>query len=299
MRLHQGAVCVVVAGAVLLGGTAGKAADDGRQGVIDARDRLVRAMEANDVEGILASLTADHVTMAPDEPALTDARALRVWHERRVAAFTMKGTWAFDDLHVGGDAAVDTWHGVISLTPKAGGAPISMTMKGVQFWRRERDGRWRLARSIWNSDGPAHSVDHAAEKAVIANLLVEQAAATSRGGEAGADGYVSIVTDDVVLLPPNGPRVSERKAVREWTISTVSARQWSARWKADRVDVAASGDLAHAFGPYELSYEDAGGSAVRDAGKFLSAFRRQADGQWRQTVIMFNSDLPAGGGSGR
>ena len=298
MRLHGGAVCLVVAGVVALGSTAGKASDDRRQGVIDARARLIRAMETNDVEGIMASLTADHVTMAPDELALADATALRAWHERRIAAYTMKGTWAFDDLHVEGDAAVDSWHGVLSLTPNTGGAPTSMTAKGVQFWRRERDGRWRLARSIWNSDGPARSVGLAAEKAAIEKVLAEQLAATNRGGEAGADGYVAIVTDDVVLLPPHGPRVSGRKAVREWALPTVSAGHWSARWKADRVDVAASGDLAYAVGTYELSYEDAGGNAVRDTGKFMNTFRKQPDG-WRATLIMFNSDLPLPAGAGR
>jgi ketosteroid isomerase-like protein len=299
MRLPRVAVCLGVAGAVALGSTAGKAADDGRQGVVDARARLIRAMEANDVDGIMSSLTADHVTMAPDEPALADARALRVWHERRVAGYTMKGTWAFDDLHVEGDAAVDSWHAVLTLTPKAGGAPASMAAKGVQFWRRERDGRWRLARSIWNNDGPARAVDYAAEKAAIDKVLADQLEGTNRGGEAGADGYVSIVTDDVVLLPPHGPRESGRKAAREWVLARTSAKDWSARWKADRVDVAASGDLAHAFGAYELSYEDAGGNAIRDKGKFLDTFRKQANGQWRETVVMFNSDLPVAGGSGR
>jgi hypothetical protein len=61
------------------------------------------------------------------------------------------------------------------------------------------------------------------------------------------------------------------------------------------VDVAASGDLAHAVGTYELSYEDAGGTAIRDTGKFLDVFRKPADGRWQQTVVMFSSDLPAGG----
>lgn len=296
MRPRVSGVRLVAACVLVLGSVAGNAADDDRQAVTGARNRLVRAMETNDVEGILAWLTPDHVTMAPDEPALADARALRAWHERRIAAYQMKGTWAFDDLHVEGDAAVDTFHAVLSLTPRAGGAPISMPAKGVWFWRRVGDGQWRLARSIWNNDRPALSVDFAAEKAVIEKLLVEQAAATSRGGEAGADGYVSILAEDVVLLPPNGPRVSGRQAVREWALPTASARHWSARWKADVVDVSASGDVAHAVGTYELGYEDAGGRAIRDAGKFVNTFRRQPDGQWRATAVMFNSDLPMAGG---
>jgi uncharacterized protein (TIGR02246 family) len=174
-----------------------------------------------------------------------------------------------------------------------------MSAKGVWLWRREAAGRWRLARSIWNNDGPTRSMDLGAEKAAIERLLADQLAATNQGGEAGADGYVSIVADDVLWLPPNGPRVMGRKALREQILPLTSARHWSARWKADRVEIAASGDLAHAVGAFELSYEDASGTAIRDTGKFLDTFRKQADGRWQETVIMFSSDLPAGGGPGR
>lgn len=138
-----------------------------------------------------------------------------------------------------------------------------------------------------------------AEKAAIEKLLAEQLAGTNRGGEAGADGYVSIVTEDILWLPPNGPRVLGRKAVRDRVLQLTSARRWSARWKADRVDVAASLDLAHAVGTYELSYEDAGGAAIRDMGKFLETFRKQADGRWQETAIMFSSDLPVASGPER
>jgi hypothetical protein len=34
---------------------------------------------------------------------------------------------------------------------------------------------------------------------------------------------------------------------------------------------------------------------VADKGKFLDAFKKQADGSWKQTVISYNSDLPVGG----
>lgn len=276
----------------------GKASDEDRRGVLDARARLIRAIETDDVEGLLASLTADHVTMAPDEPAV-DARALRAWHERRIAAFATKVTATLDDLRVEGEGAVDSWHGTLSLTPRAGGAPVSMAAKGIWFWRREPDGRWRLARSTWNRDSPAPAVDLGAEKAAIEKLLAAQLAATNQAGEAGADGYVSVVTDDVLWLPPNGQRATGRKAVRDLLLPLTSARRWSATWKADNVEIAVSGDIAYAVGTYELSHENASGTLIRDTGKFLDTFRKQADGRWRETTIMFSSDLPAGGTAGQ
>lgn len=146
-----------------------------------------------------------------------------------------------------------------------------------------------------NAQAPRAAVDPAAEKAAVEKLLRDQLAGTLQPGEAGADGYVSIAAEDIVVLQPNAPRVDGRKAVRDWSLQFTSAKGWSVSWKATDVQVAASGDLAYAVGTYELSLEDAKGNPVTDKGKFLDAFRKQADGSWKQTVISYNSDLPVGG----
>ena len=144
--------------------------------------------------------------------------------------------------------------------------------------------------------GPA--VDINAEKAAIEQLLADQLAATNQPGEAGADGYVSIATDDIVVLPPNATRVDGRQAVRDWSMQFTSAEQWSVSWSPTRIEIAASGDLAYAIGTYEFSLTDANGNAVADEGKFLDTFEKQADGEWRQTVISFSSDLPVAAATG-
>jgi len=141
----------------------------------------------------------------------------------------------------------------------------------------------------------APAVDTAAEKAAVEKLTSEWSAATNQAGEAGADGYVADMADDVVVLPPNGSRVDGRQAVRDWAMQFTAATDWSVSWKATRVDVATSGDLAYAVGTYEFSLKDAEGKAVMDKGKFLDAYRKQADGSWKVTVVSFNSDLPVAG----
>jgi ketosteroid isomerase-like protein len=139
------------------------------------------------------------------------------------------------------------------------------------------------------------AVDIEAEKAVIEQLLDDQLAGTNQAGEAGADGYVSIATDELVLLPPNATRIDGRQAVRDWSLQFTSAEGWSVSWKPTQVEVAASGDLAYAIGTYELSLTDADGNAVADEGKFLNMFEKQADGEWRLTIISYSSDLPVAG----
>jgi ketosteroid isomerase-like protein len=130
---------------------------------------------------------------------------------------------------------------------------------------------------------PTRAVDLAAEKAAVEQVLRAQLAATNQAGEAGAEGYVSVAAEDLVLLRPNAARLDGRKAVRDWSLQLTSATDWSVSWKADRIEVAASGDVAYAIGTYELSLKDANGNAVADKGKFLDAFTKQPDGSWRQT----------------
>jgi ketosteroid isomerase-like protein len=141
----------------------------------------------------------------------------------------------------------------------------------------------------------APTVNLAAEKAAIGKTIADQLSANNQPGEAGAEGYVSVASEDLVLLPPNGERLDGRQAVRDWALQFTSSPEFSVTYEANRVEVATSGDLAYAIGTYELSFKDADGNTVADKGKFMDGFRRGADGSWKMTVIAYNSDLPAAG----
>ena len=36
-------------------------------------------------------------------------------------------------------------------TPKAGGKPVLGNGKGVEVYRREADGKWKIIRNVWNA----------------------------------------------------------------------------------------------------------------------------------------------------
>jgi ketosteroid isomerase-like protein len=46
-------------------------------------------------------------------------------------------------------------------------------------------------------------------------------------------------------------------------------------------------------GTYELSETDASGKPSTDKGKYLEVWKKQAGGDWKCAVDMFNSDLPS------
>ena len=106
----------------------------------------------DDIPGILAGLSADHITLAPNEPLLADEQRYRAWHQSRIDSFTFSITFSSEDIRLEGDLAVERWSSALKLTPRAGGTDIEDQSKGLWVWQRQADGTWKLLWSIWNSD---------------------------------------------------------------------------------------------------------------------------------------------------
>ena len=45
-------------------------------------------------------------------------------------------------------------------------------------------------------------------------------------------------------------------------------------------------------GTTEMNFKDASGKTNHDKGKYLTVWKKQADGSWKVLYDMFNSDLP-------
>lgn len=129
--------------------------DEDLAAIAEARTNLLEALRSDDVPGIIAVLTDDHLTMAPDGPTPPDNRALAEWHQARVDLYQFKSTFNSNDIQVHGDIAIERWSSDIQLIPRDGGETVEDSSKGVWIWERQQDGTWKLLWSIWNSDLPA------------------------------------------------------------------------------------------------------------------------------------------------
>jgi ketosteroid isomerase-like protein len=63
-------------------------------------------------------------------------------------------------------------------------------------------------------------------------------------------------------------------------------------WQANKVGVAHSADLGYTSGTYENTFKDASGNTASDKGKYLTVWKKEANGAWKVLYDMFNSDLP-------
>lgn len=111
-------------------------------------------------------------------------------------------------------------------------------------------------------------------------------------GAKDVDKTVSYYTDDAVVMPPNIPTLTDKAGIRNLWQSLLGG-SFSGGWKATKVEVARSGDLAYISGNYEFKEQDDSGRPLTDKGKYLEIWKKQSDGNWKCVADMFNSDLPA------
>ena len=131
---------------------------------------------------------------------------------------------------------------------------------------------------------------HAADESALRTLDSEWSKAA---GSKDVDKTVSYYADDAIVLPPNSPVLTSKESIRAMWKGILGAPGFSGGWKATKVDVARSGDLAYVSGSYEMTENDATGKPMTDKGKYLAVFKKQGDGTWKCVVDMFNTDLPA------
>ncbi|MFZ3331619.1 MAG: DUF4440 domain-containing protein [Candidatus Acidiferrales bacterium] len=128
----------------------------------------------------------------------------------------------------------------------------------------------------------------ATDEAAIKNADTQWAKAAA---SKDVDATVAYYSDDASLLPPNAPMASDKASIRAAWAGLLGPGT-TLSWQATKVEAARSGDLGYVIGTYQLEGKDASGKEESDRGKFVEVWKKQADGNWKAAVDIFNSDLP-------
>lgn len=145
---------------------------------------------------------------------------------------------------------------------------------------------------------PAPSIDASARSAAgLAEadrgaILTVDSGFASAANAGNLGDVVALYAEDASLLPPNEPALKGREAIRQYWGRLLS--DYTLRFELGTDEVDGRGDLAYLRGHYKLtaSPKAKGGAALSDEGKFVEVLKRQADGHWRYTTDIYNSDLP-------
>jgi len=121
------------------------------------------------------------------------------------------------------------------------------------------------------------------DTAAIEKQIKEQETQWARDyADHNAEALAGHYADDAALANPDTPLAVGKEAIRRETASFAADPNLNVQFASDRIQVAASGDLAYTRGHYSMTYTDPGtGKAASGTGSYLTVWKKQADGSWK------------------
>jgi ketosteroid isomerase-like protein len=123
-------------------------------------------------------------------------------------------------------------------------------------------------------------------------LLQADVAFSKTAGVENKDAFFGTLLSDAALLAPHQPIAEGVEAVGAAFQGLFGLPGFSLSWQPTTAEVASSGDMGYTIGTYELKFDGQDGNPVVDSGKYMTVWKKQADGSWKVAVDMFNTNLP-------
>jgi uncharacterized protein (TIGR02246 family) len=133
----------------------------------------------------------------------------------------------------------------------------------------------------------------AGREAAVKAIRDLEAAWVKDANSRDAEKWVAYYADDASVLQANYPVTKGKDAIRTALKQMVTDPALALNFHADVVEVSASADMAYTQGSYEMTTTDPGTKKpVTEKGKYLTVYRKQADGSWKAVEDTQNPDGP-------
>ena len=101
----------------------------------------------------------------------------------------------------------------------------------------------------------------------------------------------SFYSDDATVLPANAEMITNKAGASKYWMDHLT-KDVDVSWTPMYVEAAKSGDMVYVMGSYTMTTKPAKGkgAAATDHGKYLSVWKKQADGSWKAEAETWNSD---------
>jgi len=121
------------------------------------------------------------------------------------------------------------------------------------------------------------------DSAAIEQQILAQEEAWNRAYAArDAEALAGFFADDAAMASPGEQLVRGKDGIRQSNEAFASDSNLSVTFRANRVQVAQSGDLAYSRGQYMMTMTDpASGQPRSTRGYYLTVWQKQADGSWK------------------
>jgi ketosteroid isomerase-like protein len=162
----------------------------------------------------------------------------------------------------------------------------------VERWHFLKQFRIQFSQPIW-IQGEVNVSKTATDRQGI-DSGHEKFLAAFRSGDTAT--LLSLLTSDVMFLPPNEAPVIGKVSAQKWFerfFSTLKVTNFEIPLSEHQREVTVSGDLGVECGPFKWTVAPlAGGTAIHEEGKFVGIWRREPDGTWRIFRDIWNSNKP-------
>ena len=112
-----------------------------------------------------------------------------------------------------------------------------------------------------------------------------------------ADKLVNYYSDDGSVLLPNMPIITGKENNRTELTQILADPNFSLNFRSTFQDASKGGDFVYVLGTYTMTMSSPKDkSAITDHGKYLTVYKKQADGSWKAVADMISSDLPVSSG---
>jgi uncharacterized protein (TIGR02246 family) len=124
--------------------------------------------------------------------------------------------------------------------------------------------------------------------------LLETDRAWSVQASAGknADSVLTYWTDDARVVMPGAATLSGKEAIGKMVRGSMTTPGFHITWTPEQAFVSKSGDMGYTIGTNEVTAPDAKGKLTTMPGRYLTVWRKDADGRWR-CVQDFATPSPA------
>lgn len=130
-----------------------------------------------------------------------------------------------------------------------------------------------------------------AEKTQLLQRDAEWASAASEGHD--VELILSYWTDDAVVLPPGLSAVIGKAELRQYVQGSMQIPGFRITWTSTEVNFSPDGNLAYMFSRNAVTMNGADGKPTTTEGRAVTIWRREADGQWRCVVDIWNTEPAA------
>jgi len=131
------------------------------------------------------------------------------------------------------------------------------------------------------------TVDLKAEEASIMKADSTWSALAKEGGDVNK--IVSYWSDDAVVMMPGQPAVRGKEALKKMVEDSKNIPGFSISWKSSEVKFSPDGKMAYMSGENMMTMNDSTGKMMSMPGRGYTIWRKEADGNWKCVVDIWNN----------